>query len=423
MKKEEGQAGQHRKSGHRAPRHRKARAGIIRALTLTATFLTATFLTATFLAATWTASSVLLSPAPASAQTPGGTAQPLPTIPPDLLEYEPILSLHFSQKTTVPGQSVKVTMSATNSPRLPEMRITLTMQVGHGMSLTGPRLESCVNQCSTTFNVPPGETNDLTLQAHVIDDPEALGRQVLTGTFEWDFPNPVGVNFDTSQLPQGRTSLEDVLRVRERPAPTPTTGASEQASLPQVHIKSSRTVLTKGELAQIAADITNPLFSPGEMQGTLLVEIPAGITASSSDFTSACSATCTSLFTLLPGSARTIILDLSPQQAGIYQLIVQANWRIPESDIPAASINETVELHVLPAPPDTNPEPAPDANGPAPPVEGPVNEPTNARGACNTSARTVELPWALLIAMTIPAWAYCRKRKTPNLEIPKELCR
>ena len=335
------------------------------------------------------------------------TPEPTPTLELDLLYWSPIINLHFSRTSAAVGEPVTLTLSANNSSRLPDMRLLMILQVPSGMSLSGEALEGedCSGQCSVLFNVPSGAAEEFQL--------EAVGAEVgvlsLSGIVEWSFPDPQG-----RAVPEaGMVGVSERLRVNPPATPTPTTGPPEQTTRPSIYISAPRTVLNAGDDVTVSTDLSNPLFSAGAMEGTIRAEVPPGWEAWGSDFAGACSAVCVGNFVVLPGGARTVILNLRPNQVGTYRVQVQADWRVEGGDTDAQGSQESLEFTVLPAQeamelaesrPDPTALPVQPPSPPAPPAPGGggCTAPTEPGGPVGLS---------LPLGMLALAWLAVRRRR------------
>ena len=351
------------------------------------------------------------SPAPAPA-TPGGSdgnsgnqdispAQagekraPSPTLDLDLRYWRPLINLHFSSTSTPVGEPVTLTLSANNSSRLPPLRLLLLFQVPSGMALSGDSLErqECTGQCSALFDVPTGTTKEFQLQVVATE----TGSFEVEGFAEWSFPDPQGMAVPDA----GTITVSDRLRVTPPSTPTPTEGPPEQSTVPRIYVSSPKTVLSAGESVTVSADLSNPLFSPGQMEATIRVAVPAGWEVWGSDFGAGCSATCVGNFVVLPGGARTVLISMRPHQVGNHRVQVEADWRIQGGDGAAQGSQELLEFTVLPSP--ESPAPAPPATDPpAPPAlltSPPRNlqsEPPASGGGCSAAAGSADLSLPLV---------------------------
>ena len=306
------------------------------------------------------------APTPTPATAAATVAPSLPTLAPDLRFWAPIVSLHFSRTAAAVGEPVTLTLAANNSSRLPDMRLLLVIQVPSGMSLSGDSLErqGCTGQCSALFHVPSGAAKEFQLQVVAAE----VGSLEVAGHLEWSFPDPQG----KAVPPAGSVRVSDRLRVTPPATATPTTGPPEQAILPQVYISAPRTVLAAGEEVTVSADLSNPIFSAGSMETSIRIEIPPGWAAWGSDFAGDCSAVCVGNFIVARGGAKTVLLNLRPNQAGDFRLQAEADWRVQGSEDDPQGTVETLEFTVLPAAiPDASGLSPAEPQAPAPPAREP----------------------------------------------------
>lgn len=131
----------------------------------------------------------------------------------DPVEGETDVILHATQTEVKLGESIALTLAATNSIVKPPMTLKFVLRTPSGWSIKGTGFaESCAGQCVATYDLDPGGQRNIDLELV----PNQAGRVNVEARMEWYFGD------DTLTLERKvETLILNAVDDTETPTPTP----------------------------------------------------------------------------------------------------------------------------------------------------------------------------------------------------------
>ena len=269
------------------------------------------------------------------------------------------MRLHTSRDTLEAGKSTILTVAITNPKDNPMVTATVSVKIPDGARVattqgTGWGTGSCTVECTAEIQMQAGtssEENAIEMTA------ETDGVYVVTATAAWTTEGNSEVI---------KTTAEQALTVTAR---------DKSAATSPVALHATTTTGVEGEPIDVTLSMLNSIINE-TMTAMAIIEVPPGMSVSSSVISGACIARCNIQEILEPGANKGIILNVTANEPGEFVLKGKMEWFYGDKGGDRGKGEQEIILTIA-----ERPTPMPDTSQPqyAQPAQ-PAAQPTSSNG-------------------------------------------